>query len=394
MCKINKFSFVNMSLYLSILYISTFLFILGFLGAHYEPGAISSFVIFIGSLGLIITSVYWAMTLYRLWEFIFDESSKAGLKPSVDSPKSAVWKLFIPGYNFYWIFICFRGLSHDLTILASKRGLSARLSTGFANTVCIFCILGCIPLVNFIAMPITTMILMPLYIFKITTFARNLKIHVETGKDLFVAHEATCKNMPIIRAFIDIFPKTSSKNTMAVVLIVLAVWAAYVNFFVFLSGRMGFRDALLALMILSGIHIFTSHRFKSALLIIGSWIVASGMAGVCGSFILSSYYDGTSWTLQMILWAGSFLYGLIFTGMLFLIISIAGIRWWGIFSTYIAAFILYSLVGKFIFKSPGFFMPGIFSVLLGFSFVASALYSSFYFYIRTIIENELLKDEN
>ena len=327
MKKEKEFLFVNLPRYLGILYTSVSLFILGLAGCR-EGSGLFSFLLFVGSLGLLVSTVYWAMILYRLWKFVITELSKSGLTPSVGSPGTAVGRLFIPVYNFYWIFICFRGLSRDLTTLASKRGISAKLSTGFATTVCIFCICGCVPFINFIAAPITTIIFLPVYIFKIATFARNLRVYAETGKDLFVAHRVTRQKMALARTFVDIFPKAPSQYPLVVRIIVLAlIGAGYMYFFVFIVNRLGFRSAFMAAILLSGMLTFTSQCFKSAFFIIGSWIVASGMAGVGGSFMLASYY-GSSWILHTGLWGVALFYGAFFIGLLFLMIRLAGVRWW------------------------------------------------------------------
>ena len=392
MKKEREFSFGNLSWYLGILYTSGSLFIFGLAGCR--EGGLFLFLLFLGSLGFCVTAVYWAMILYRLWKFVIRESSKSGLKPSVGSPKTAVGRLFIPGYNFYWIFICFRGLSRGLTALASQRRISARLSTGFATTICVFCLLGCIPFVNFIAAPIATFILLPVYVFKIATFARNIRVYAETGKDLFVAHGVTCRKMASARTFVDIFPKAPPKYPVVIRIIVLAlILEVYVHFFAFVLTCWGFRVAFMISVMLAGLLVNVSQSFKSTLLIIGSWTVASGIVGIGGSFMLASYY-GDSWILHMGLWRGSLFYGAFFMALLFLMIRIAGVRWWGIFLAYIASFILYSLTGEFLFRIPEFWRPGVFYVLLGLGLMTAALYSAFYFHMRLIVEDGLLKEKN
>ena len=58
---------------------------------------------------------------------------------------------------------------------------------------------------------------------------------------------------------------------------------------------LGFRIAFMAAILLSGLLMFLSQRFKSRLLIILNWFAASGIAGVEGSFMLASYSGYEPW---------------------------------------------------------------------------------------------------
>lgn len=89
---------------------------------------------------MIISMVYQCMLLYNLWKII---------PPSIarTTPGKAVGFLFIPFFNWYWIFIAYYMLVKQLNTVSTQKGLPPMLSPELAL---IGCILFIIPQLNFI----------------------------------------------------------------------------------------------------------------------------------------------------------------------------------------------------------------------------------------------------
>ncbi len=77
------------------------------LGLNFLIALLALLALFIGAILLIISSVFYYINTYRVWREI--NSLKPWLSPEdakkVPSPGTAIALLFIPLFNFYWIFI-------------------------------------------------------------------------------------------------------------------------------------------------------------------------------------------------------------------------------------------------------------------------------------------------
>ncbi len=107
----------------------------GFLGMLL-PG----FIAMMAGFGMWIASVVIAAILgYRLWTLV----QRPGL---TTTPGQAVGFQFIPFFNFYWIFVAWRGLAVELR----RRG--AHAPVGLATAAGVLFILNCLPYLNVLAM--------------------------------------------------------------------------------------------------------------------------------------------------------------------------------------------------------------------------------------------------
>lgn len=86
----------------------------------------------------ILTVVFFLRLLALLWRVI-----PASLAPTT---RGIVLKLLIPLFNFYWLFIAFRGLAVRLNAVAQKRGVTIRVSVFIATLTCILSCLIVIPI--------------------------------------------------------------------------------------------------------------------------------------------------------------------------------------------------------------------------------------------------------
>lgn len=91
--------------------------------------------------GLIVLGglVSFYLFLYKAWGLIQDGQART-------TPLKAVLFLFIPLFNYYWIFVAIRGLAEDLNNYAKQRQISARESSvGLITAGLVLSLVPCIP---------------------------------------------------------------------------------------------------------------------------------------------------------------------------------------------------------------------------------------------------------
>jgi hypothetical protein len=120
------------------------------LASQAGDAAIGTFLI-LCLLTTIPTTVFQSLILHRGWSFVQDGKA-------VTTPGKAVGFLFVPFYNFYWIFIAYYGLMKEFNRIAVARGKGPeRVTTGLALT---YSILSVIPYVSFIVAPFFQIVVM------------------------------------------------------------------------------------------------------------------------------------------------------------------------------------------------------------------------------------------
>lgn len=114
----------------------------GFVFCYIDNVYKSFILLFIGFNFLILSGIFWYVSLYRVWSMI------PGKYRSI-SPAKAVGYCFIPFYNIYWYFIAYGRLADDVNryiIYTKREGYSEiKLSKVLAISYCIFYILSFIP---------------------------------------------------------------------------------------------------------------------------------------------------------------------------------------------------------------------------------------------------------
>ena len=106
--------------------------------------AIPTSLIVIGVFAAIASMVLLYMLLYRYWDLIQDGYHRA-------TPGQAVGFMFIPFFNFYWVFQSVKGLAEDMNRYTQEKGIAApQANAGLALTYCILICVSIIPYVNFI----------------------------------------------------------------------------------------------------------------------------------------------------------------------------------------------------------------------------------------------------
>jgi hypothetical protein len=386
MAEKERSSMVNLPLYLYSLYISFFLFALSVI-ATLRHDDVPAALTMAGSLGLVGVSIYLFVILYRLWAFVIERAQKSGLTPSIASPGQAVGRLLVPVYQFYWLFVCLRGLTRDLNALAAERGLAARLSMKFATTTSALCVIGWVPGVNFVVVPITSLILYPVFIYQTTTFARNLRVLEETGQNLFAAHGQARAEMLALRGWGGIFPATRlDLSTVRTVVLLVLLWFGLGIVPSFFIQLLGLTATMVMPVLLAALLFPITYHSRSAILAVGGWAVLFGLMGYNESFMMAMYYGD----LRQLrgLYQVSFVCGALFIAALWLGIRVWGVRWWGIFLAYAVSFISYVIISKTLFSfAPYFFGQTMLHMLLSFGLMTAVLYLGIYLKVKRRIEN-------
>ena len=102
-------------------------------------------------------TVVGCLLLYRMWQAI-----QAG--PARTTPGKAVGLLFIPFYNFYWMFQAILGWARDYNAFVAQRGIeSPPAPEGLAKTLCILALVGAVPCLAPLALPVVVVLMLVFY---------------------------------------------------------------------------------------------------------------------------------------------------------------------------------------------------------------------------------------
>jgi len=96
--------------------------------------AISILLLILGSAAILFGLSIWYVLLYKAWSAIQDGNAST-------TPRKAVGSIFIPFYNFYWIFRAWWGFSRDYNRYIERHNINtSKLKEGLFLTFCILSI--------------------------------------------------------------------------------------------------------------------------------------------------------------------------------------------------------------------------------------------------------------
>ena len=102
-------------------------------------------LILLGFAAILFGSSIWYLLLYRAWAVIQDGNAST-------TPEKAVGFLFIPFYNFYWIFKAWYGFAEDYNRYIERYSLNAsKLEEGLFLAFCILFICAMVTFLNYLA---------------------------------------------------------------------------------------------------------------------------------------------------------------------------------------------------------------------------------------------------
>jgi hypothetical protein len=160
--------------YLVLLYLGLLLLIIGIplLADGNEDESLPWIVM--GVLLNIAGSILMLIMVYRFWDFVIRAMGASHLTPSIETPGKAIGYLFIPFYNFYWIFMTYGKLPKDLNALAASRNVEERLPEDTGTIIAALVVVGVIPYVGYVTSFISAFIMVPIFIRKIIRYIDNL----------------------------------------------------------------------------------------------------------------------------------------------------------------------------------------------------------------------------
>ncbi len=141
---------------------------------------VAIFIILLAALLIVAGSIYLLVIIYRLWTFIIAESNRLGLSPAIRTPARAVGFLFIPLFNFYWIFLVFGKMAVNINAIARHRGATLLMPEGLGNTMPILIVLTIIPYLGSLISLILGVVLVPIFISQAMRMSTSLSQFSQT----------------------------------------------------------------------------------------------------------------------------------------------------------------------------------------------------------------------
>ena len=98
-----------------------------------------------GCAAILFGATIWYLLLYRAWSAIQDGNAST-------TPEKAVGFIFIPFYNFYWVFKAWYGFARDYNRYIERNALNTpRLEESLFLAFCILFICGMVPFLMYLA---------------------------------------------------------------------------------------------------------------------------------------------------------------------------------------------------------------------------------------------------
>ena len=104
---------------------------------------IPAVLLVIGIFMLIAAIVLQWILVYRCWDVIQDGEART-------TPGKAIGFLFIPFFNFYWIFVAIHGLAKDMEEYCRRRSLPCSVSPALALNLCVLTLCSLVPYLGII----------------------------------------------------------------------------------------------------------------------------------------------------------------------------------------------------------------------------------------------------
>jgi hypothetical protein len=108
--------------------------------------------ILLGYIPILFAAVVMLVLVYKMWAAIQDGQVRA-------TPGKAVGFLFIPFFNFYWVFQVFPGFADDYNAYAGRHSLKVpRLERGLFLAYCILTLCGIVPILGMLCVVVNFVI--------------------------------------------------------------------------------------------------------------------------------------------------------------------------------------------------------------------------------------------
>ena len=156
--------FGKLTPYYRSVYYGAGILLLGIIILAASESVVGVFLILAGIVVLIIALIYFYIFLYRLWKFIISASVSAGLKPLINTPAEAIGFMFIPVFNFYWIFKAIGGLPKEIIKIAGVKNVQTNIPEQLGIIICVLVFLSLIPYLGILISAILLLVLHPMFL--------------------------------------------------------------------------------------------------------------------------------------------------------------------------------------------------------------------------------------
>ncbi|MCG8701850.1 MAG: hypothetical protein MI922_27600 [Bacteroidales bacterium] len=306
-------------------------------------------LVIIGSIIIMSGNIISLVLHYRIWDKVIDELDKHNISSPVGTAGKAVGYLFIPFFNFYWLFISYRQLGRQINILANQRKSTTIANESHGLLYSIFLVCSVIPLLGIATSIIATFVILP---FLYSNFIKVLKTTLDVNVNNATTQDSSFKKEPInfidVRDFSQLFNKKRYGFNYQVV--VLYFIANLIAGFIFSLVRVGI--GFNNINMLSGVSRSFTSNIGSTLFILAlvllcyviknKWILA-GLAGLVKPIISvltwliiyirfnqNSFIEISDY-LQVYSIVSGFIFGFILVILLLKSIELWGVRFWSIF---------------------------------------------------------------
>jgi len=159
-----KTHFGNLKTFYVLLYSSAAIFFIALALILTDSPEVGLLILAIGLIVMIICFVLFYIILYRLWKFTIAKAYKLGIVLSIPTAGQAVGYLFIPFFNFYWIFKGIGKLPLDINGIAKRYDIQKLVPDNLGYIIGSLSIAGIIPFVGYVTAAINFLILLPLFL--------------------------------------------------------------------------------------------------------------------------------------------------------------------------------------------------------------------------------------
>lgn len=118
-------------------------------------------VVIVGFFAVFTSWIFSLMMLHKFWKIIQDSEVST-------TPDKAIGFLFIPCFNFYWLFVAFWGLAKDINKYVEKRNIRAPKIN--EDLVLAYCIISCVSLFSLLAPQLWFVFMIPILVMWIIIF--------------------------------------------------------------------------------------------------------------------------------------------------------------------------------------------------------------------------------
>lgn len=156
--------FGNLTTFYSFIYTSAAILLIGLLLIFSDQPEAGLIFLAIGFLLLIVAMIFFYMILYQVWNFTIAKENDFGITPSIQTAGKAVGYLFIPIFNFYWLFKGIGKLPNDINSVAKRLELNKFVPDNLGYGIALLSLIGLIPYVGYVTAVINLLVLLPLFI--------------------------------------------------------------------------------------------------------------------------------------------------------------------------------------------------------------------------------------